>query len=156
MSSGIYKITIGKWFYYGQTNNFDRRKREHLSALQKQKHDNIILQNAYNKHNLFHFEECAYENNENLLTELEQLVIDEWFGKPYCANINPNADKPPSTKGKKLKRTNSGIKQTEEWIEKRMIAHRGSKRTEEARAKMSAAAKLRCERKRKEKENGLI
>lgn len=138
MSSGIYKITIGKWFYYGQTTSFNRRRREHIVRLKQGKHPNSILQNAYNKYKTFEFQECAYEKDSDLLTELEQLVIDEWFGKPNCANLNPEASVPPSTKGKKRGPL------TEETKAKMSAARKGKKRsplTEETKAKISAAKK---------------
>ena len=141
MKSGIYKITIGRWFYYGQTINFHRRKQDHLSALKRGKHDNHILQNAYNKHLTFTFQECAYEEDLLLLGELEQLVIDEAFGKPYCANLNPEAIVPPSNKGKK---------RSEEHSRNISLAKKGSipwnkgiPMSEEAKAKASATQKGR-------------
>ena len=140
MSSGIYKITIGKWFYYGQTINFDKRRKEHIRELKRGKHINHVLQHAYNKHQTFTFEECAYENDRNLLTELEQLVIDECFGKPNCANLNPKASVPPSIKGKKLPPF------TEEHRARLSAAKKDKKRgplTEEAKAKISSSQKGR-------------
>ena len=157
MSSGIYKITIGRWFYYGQTINFDRRRKEHIRNLKKGKHENVLLQRAFDKHKTFEFSECAYENNTDLLTELEQLVIDEWFGKPNCANLNPEAAVPPSTKGKKLgprseetiakiraaRKDQPGKPRSEETRAKMSASHKGISLTEEQKAKISAANKGR-------------
>ena len=167
MRAGIYKITIGRWFYYGQTNNFRRRKNEHLRHLKLGKHPNIILQRAFDKHQLFDFRECAYENNADLLTELEQLVIDEWFGKDYCANLNSQAAVPPSagftgkTHSKETKEKLS-VAATGKKLPERSEEHKAKLReararqviTEETKAKLSAASKLYWERKRQENVNG--
>jgi len=155
--SGIYKITIGPWFYYGQTNNFKRRRKEHLGDLRGSKHDNAILQKAWNKYQTFYFEECAYESDPELLTELEQLIIDEAFEKPNCANLNRNADKPPNPatygfQGKKhsdetkakMSASGRGLKKrplSEEHKAKLSAARLGKKRNEQTKAKISAANK---------------
>jgi group I intron endonuclease len=133
LSSGIYKITIDRWFYYGQTNNFSRRKSQHLSELKKAKHVNPILQNAYNKHKLFEFEICCEVEDPEKLTELEQLIIDEAIGKLYCANICNIAAVPPSTKGKKLG------PRSEETKAKISASHKGTTFSEEHKAKLREA-----------------
>lgn len=47
---GIYKITNTKngKVYIGQTNNIDKRKEQHFSALDKGKHENKSMQADYN------------------------------------------------------------------------------------------------------------
>ena len=49
--SGIYKITniITGYFYIGSTNNFNRRKLNHLHLPRNNKHHSIYLQN-YSSH----------------------------------------------------------------------------------------------------------
>jgi group I intron endonuclease len=158
MNSGIYKITIDRWYYYGQTNNFNRRKRHHLSALKTGKHKNPILQRAFDKYHKFIFEECAYEDNARLITELEQLVIDECFGKEYCANLNPNASVPPTTRGtrltsehkSKLSAANKGKHKSDEQKAKMSAAKKGVPKSEEHKAKISEARKRYWEHKRLE------
>jgi group I intron endonuclease len=132
MKSGIYKITIGRWFYWGSTKNFTKRKAEHLSCLRLGKHRNPILQNAYNKHLTFEFEECSYEQDLSLLSELEQLVIDQSITDAYCANINPVAHRPPSFIGRN---------HSEETKTKISSSQKGRTLTEEHKAKLSAAKK---------------
>lgn len=46
----IYLIQINGKSYVGQTTAFRSRKRDHLSALRRNKHHNIHLQRAFNKH----------------------------------------------------------------------------------------------------------
>jgi len=90
---------------------------EHLNALTKQKHINKLLQSIYNKHQTFEFDIMAYEDDLTKLASLEQTFLDAWFGEDECANLNPFADRP-----------------------KGMIGH---KHSEEAKKRMSAAAKTR-------------
>jgi group I intron endonuclease len=144
MKSGIYKITIGRWFYYGQTNNFTKRKNRHYNSLKKGTHHNILLQRAWDKHQTFCFEECAYEQDLVLLTELEQLVIDEWFGKEGCANLNPEANRPPDATGKKLKPRRKEHSDKISAAKKGSIPwNKGIPMSEEAKVKSSATQKGR-------------
>lgn len=101
MKSGIYKITIGRWYYYGSTNNFERRKNQHFKMLVENRHYNSKLQRAYNKYQVFNFEVSAYEQDTDKLVELEQLVLDECVGKDNCANLSPYANKCPGFPGKR-------------------------------------------------------
>lgn len=52
MNSGIYKIlnTVTLKMYIGSTENFSKRKYDHFLALNKNKHRNVKLQNAFNKY----------------------------------------------------------------------------------------------------------
>ena len=167
---GIYKITIGRWFYWGSTNNLHKRKAEHLSALKRSKHINNILQNAYNKHKSFEFEIIATLQKEELI-EWEQELIDVWFGSENCANLSPIAQVPPSWKGRKhseqskermrkpkseehkarISAVQLGQKRkplTEEHKAKVSASKKGKSKSEETKARMSAAQKLRYETKK--------
>jgi hypothetical protein len=130
-SSGIYRIRIGDWFYFGSTNNFERRKKEHFRTLNGDRHKNQILQRAYNKYKTLIFEECAYENEPDKLLELEQLVLDECFGKDHCANLNPNADRPISHKG---------LKRSQQTRDKISFARRNIKTSDETKLILTEAA----------------
>ena len=55
MNSGIYQIVINNKGYIGSTNNFSRRKNEHISLLKRNTHTNKKLQNSYNKYKKFNF-----------------------------------------------------------------------------------------------------
>lgn len=77
MNSGIYmlKSKLSGKMYIGESKNFTRRKSEHFRNLLKNKHENSMLQNYYNKYgNIFDFEiieECSVE----LLYEKEIYYI---------------------------------------------------------------------------------
>lgn len=78
--SGIYKIlclTNGK-FYIGSSVNMYQRKIVHFDKLRKNKHDNVLLQRAFNKYgeSVFIFEVVEYVLDKNILTKREQYYID--------------------------------------------------------------------------------
>ena len=163
MKSGIYKITVGSWFYWGSTKNFHRRKQEHIRELKQGKHKNSILQNAYNKHNSFEFEVIANVEEQELL-EWEQELIDVWFGSENCANISKKVDAPPSWEGRRLTEEHKtklsfaakgrqvipkGTKRPPrdpEWSAKIAAAKRGKKQTPETIEKRVAAWKATRQR----------
>jgi group I intron endonuclease len=66
--------------YYGSSMNVEKRLRQHQTDLQKQKHHNIQLQRAVDKHSLadfnFYLIEETQFNNKQLLLKLEQEYID--------------------------------------------------------------------------------
>jgi len=100
--------TNGK-FYIGSTTNFERRKYEHLRSL-----DNLPFQNALrNNPEAFEWEVWSDDSNEPIL---EQALLDTWFGKECCYNLNPCASRPPSWEGKehkpetKIKQSVSAVK----------------------------------------------
>lgn len=94
MKTGIYKIIfeIDK-FYIGSSKNVDRRLKIHMRKLKTNKHENIKLQNFYNKYGC---ENVSFEILElttiDTLIEREQHYIDTL--KPYfniakkCGNVN--------------------------------------------------------------------
>jgi group I intron endonuclease len=81
-----------------------RRFNEHLSLLQRGKHDNIHLQRAFNKYGseafvMFMMQPCAAPD----LDRIEQEWVDLfWDGCKTCYNIKAEASKPPNRKGAKL------------------------------------------------------
>jgi hypothetical protein len=128
----IYKIGIGKYYYFGQTVSPRRRMNDHLSSLKKGKHHNIKMQRVYNK--TFddpRFSVVLYCEKEEL-NYYEQTLIDKHYDDKFNMNLNPNAVVPPNMKGRK---------QSPEHIEKRMRAHRGAKRSKETCKNISEAKK---------------
>ena len=96
-TSGIYRIEIGKRFYYGSAVNLKGRKSTHLHGLQRGVHHNPRLLNAYRKHQTFKFEvveDCAVGE----LLEREQVYLDEFHGHPLCMNIASMAGSQLGTK----------------------------------------------------------
>lgn len=77
--------TNGK-FYIGSTTNFERRKAEHLSSKR-----NLPFQNALrNNPAAFEWEVWSDDSDEPIL---EQALLDMWFGKECCYNLNSRADR---------------------------------------------------------------
>lgn len=83
-------------FYIGSTTNFERRKIEHLTCT-----ENYPFQNALRKNpDAFEWEVWSDGSDEPIL---EQALLDMWFGKECCYNLNPSASRPPSWEGKRHK-----------------------------------------------------
>lgn len=83
-----YKATNTKngKFYIGSTTNFDRRKAEHLSSAR-----NLPFQNALrNDPEAFEWEVWSDDSDEPIL---EQALLDIWYGKECCYNLNSQADR---------------------------------------------------------------
>lgn len=97
---GIYRIicTGNLKFYIGSSNDIYRRfKKEHLK---NNKHPNNFVQHTFNKYGLelFQLEVIELCDSQELL-EREQYYLDLYFNDDLCMNINPQAKKPPGTKG---------------------------------------------------------
>ena len=77
--------TNGK-FYIGSTTNFNRRRREHLTSTK-----NLPFQNALRRNpESFEWEVWSDGCAEPVL---EQALLDMWFGKECCYNLNSQADR---------------------------------------------------------------
>ncbi len=112
LKSGVYRIDLGNgWFYVGSTCDFNRRERDHRNSLERGDHCNPAMQNVYNKHSQFLFTVLGRYPVDQIL-EREQVLLDQYCGRPKCANMAPTA-------GNRL----------------------GLKHSDEARARISAAAK---------------
>lgn len=167
--SAIYRIlnTANGKYYYGSSSNVYERFYRHKLHLNKKKHDNSYLQNAWSKYgsNAFVFEiveECPKTNLRNR----EQFYIDTMksTNRSVGYNIAPFANRPPMTEETKRKigQANKGkitwikgkhhSKQTKHKISEsnkknNYMKNRtgdlhhfyGKKHSEESKAKMSAA-----------------
>lgn len=106
MENVIYKISnnVNSKIYIGSSNNFKRRKTQHLHHLRKETHHSRILQNHVRKYgiNTLFFEIIDYCRDGSLI-EKEQFYIDTL--NPYF-NI------------RKIAESNKGLKRTKEQIEK--------------------------------------
>lgn len=136
MKSGIYKITnsITNKIYIGSAINCNDRWSKHKSALNKNKHGNRYLQNAWNKYwqCMFIFEVIQYVEKDKLL-ETEQQWLDKT--KCYERNIGYNLYK---VVGSPIGTIHS------DEIRKRMsLAHIGTKQSEETKKKRSVSLKGR-------------
>ena len=167
MNCGIYKITCipNKRFYIGQSLDCLKRFNSHICRLRKRTHENIILQNCYNKHGessliIELIELC----DSQFLNDKEQHWIDVYFSDPLNMNINPMAISPPNRKGKhlseetkkKISESNKGkkkpslsisllgntrgsnVKHTDEFKKKVSLIHSGKTLSEETKQRISA------------------
>lgn len=102
-------------FYIGSTTDFAKRKINHLSCKVKSHFHHALRKDP----DLFEWEIFEDDCDEPVL---EQSLLDQWFGKEQCYNLNPIAGRPPNHKGKK---------RTREQVENSASKRRGVKRTPE-------------------------
>lgn len=138
--SGIYQIynPINNKRYIGSSINVERRLKEHLRNLEKNRHCNDHLQSAYNKYKdvlQFQFlEEC--EPDECLI--FEQYYLD--YYKSYIREFGYNIDPEAKYAGKHLsEETKEKIRQkalckkiSKETIEKIRLKNLGKKRPKQS------------------------
>lgn len=140
IKSGIYKIinkTNGK-YYVGSAVNFKKRWREHRNKLNKNKHNNLYLQHAWNK--------CGSDNFEFLIVE----YVDNVYGRK-CDDLlkieQKYLDIAKSDKDSNIDshynicyfthQTTRGIKLSEEHKNKLSMSRKGKKHSIESRKNMS-------------------
>lgn len=122
MNSGIYKIVneVNGKFYWGSTDNFDRRFGEHKRALSKNEHFNRHLQFAWNKYGEDNFVfEVVEKCGEEMLFEIEQKHLDKWAESNCCYNIALSAKSP--MRGRTFTHTKSAKKKISEKMKGRDI-----------------------------------
>ena len=111
-NTGLYQISIGNYFYIGQSQDLKKREIKHLSMLKKGTHYNLKMQNIYNKYQDFHFQETLFCSIDEL-NDQEQRLLDMFWGADGCMNLAKDAEAP----------------------------QRGLKRSEETKSKISKAKK---------------
>ena len=116
----IYKINIGDHFYIGQSINFDKRMRYHKWQLEANRHPNGYMQNAFNKYKDFNTE-ILFTCTENYLDLVEQELINMYKEEKGFMNL--------------MLSVNASRGENHPWT--------GKKHTNEAKEKMSIAAKNR-------------
>jgi len=127
---GAYKITHNESgsFYFGCTNNFITRQRDHKYHLAKGSHSNETLQNLFNKDNNISIEHYPTTDRDEA-SALEELLIAEHKDNPQMVNKVFAGYTPPMA--------------NKEWVEKMRFKNTGRDVSNETRLKMSAASKLR-------------
>ena len=132
---GIYAIihTPTGRRYVGQSVRIEVRFREHRKSLRRGEHYNAKLQRAWNAHGETEFqftilEECIADN----LTEREQFYIDQeaYFNLSLCVEAPMRG---------KLHTTETRAKMSKAWETRDPHVNKGAVRTDECRAKISAA-----------------
>jgi group I intron endonuclease len=138
---GIYQIRnlITNDLYIGQSNHLHVRETSHFWELKRGTHHSIHLQNAFNKY-----------GKENFVFEI--LLICESFELTYYEQKLVNTLNPSYNICKECINSIKGIKLPEDTKLKIGNANRGRHLSEEARLKMSVAAKNRAPMSQKTKE----
>lgn len=90
---------INNKFYIGSSNNFNRRKKEHLNQLECNTHFNKYLQSSYNKYGKSNFIFVKLFNNINKL-EVEQVILNyaDINNNKNCYNLSDLASCPNNNK----------------------------------------------------------
>jgi len=136
MNSGLYQISIGDFFYFGQAQDLKRRKYDHLSKLKKGTHENPIMQNVYDKYQEFDFKEVLHCSVEEL-NQQEQRLLDAFWRTEGCMNICQYAE--ASFRGRKhSEETKKKMSEAQKGEKHHMY---GKQHSEEAKRKMSLATK---------------
>ena len=81
-------------FYIGSTRNFEKRKKSHLRSKESYPFQNALRKNP----DAFEWEVWSDDSDEPIL---EQALLDMWFGKECCYNLNQFADRGPDRTGQK-------------------------------------------------------
>ena len=120
--------SINGMFYVGSTVDFEKRKRSHLNS-----NEPYPFQRAFAKHPE-KFEWTLFEDDSEEPI-LEQALLDMWYGKGMCYNLNPYATRPPSWEGKthsretreKMSKSNNkkGKKESEQSRKNKSISNSG-------------------------------
>lgn len=129
MKCGIYiwKNLVTKVVLVGQTQNFLRRKSQHLYDLRNNKHHNIHFQRAWNKYGEENFEfEILLECSIDDLTFNEQKYKEEYEKTIGVYNLSDCVEHP-----------RRGIKSSLETRQKISQAHIGKKRSDKHRENIS-------------------
>lgn len=125
--SGIYVIQniVNNKIYIGSSVNMHKRRISHYNCLRRGVHNNVKLQNAFNKYGESNFTFSVIEciKDKSNLIEREQVWLD--FFKPEY-NICPSANKLIVSEETKLRLS---------------LSHIGNKHTEESKKKIGAASK---------------
>ena len=133
MARGIYKIinVVNNKFYVGSAENFTRRKRVHWWQLRRGTHSNKHLQAAWLKYGEDSFKFLIVEElpDDADILAAENVWLKEHYGKKYCYNLAMDATSP----------------QTGMYGEKNSMWGKTFSHTEEAKAKIAAAAAARVQ-----------
>ena len=100
--SVIYRIDIngGEYYYIGSTNEFKRRKKEHLRELEQGTHHNKRMQQLYNSGSKFKFSVIEEVWDTKQLLVREQVYLDKHIHDFNCINkaaIASGGSKNPAT-----------------------------------------------------------
>ena len=113
----IYKIenTVNGKVYIGQTNDPERRKKDHFGRLKRNKHENPYLQSAWNKYGEDNFNFEVIDGGENY-NQLEKYYIEKYKSNNsnYGYNVLSGGEEPPLHKGENHNKAKLTQKQVDE------------------------------------------
>ncbi len=125
-----YKATNTKngKFYIGSTVNFEERKKCHLRSKEEYPFQRALRRDP----DAFSWEVWSDDSDEPVL---EQALLDMWFGKEQCYNLNPIANRPPDNSkneisNEKRRKAKLGTKQPQKVKDKISEQLTGRKRPE--------------------------
>jgi len=134
--SGVYMIISPAGYYIGSSKDCNHRFAKHLAGLRNNKHDNLIMQNVFNKDPNDWELVILEEVNEHELLYIEQKYLDIHAGDVMCMNMANKAYHPPIwPKGKKRG------PMSEETKYKLSLSNMGQKRTKQTKENISKSKK---------------
>jgi len=129
--------------YIGSAIDYNRRKRNHLNLLNKNKHHSIKLQNSYNKYGKesFVFEIIEIINNKNSIIESEQMWLSSKLPElnmTLIAGLNSSMGMKRSIETKEKIRQSLIGKSTSEKTKEKLRQHNlGKRQSEKTKKKRS-------------------
>lgn len=153
--SGIYTITnqIDNKLYVGYATNFRKRKGDHFANLNSNKHKNIHLQRAYNKHGKDNFtceliEECEIKHLTSQENYWSNLLDSHNSKKGY--NIRPTGidtlvSHSQETRDK-ISKSKLGVKLSQEHCKNIGLSKTGITPSEETKAKLRFKTQESCKK----------
>lgn len=140
----IYRIQnqVSGTFYVGSTNNFKKRKWEHLRDLEMKRHVNLRLQRSWDKHgrDAFSFEILEEIEDVTQLVYIEETYLMRLTSDPLCCNFLQSAFSSPSLDPRIREKIGATLRKrftNTPWEHPRF----DKKHSEETKAKISAAKK---------------
>ena len=97
MISHLYMILCANGHcYFGSSKEVNKRLQKHKYSLRNNKHENSRLQSCWNKYgeDSFIFKILKEVPREEQYAK-EQVLLDLYYDKPWCMNLNPSAGGPP-------------------------------------------------------------
>ena len=135
---GVYRISIGPFFYFGSSKNLKKRISAHLCRLRSGKHNNRFMQRAYSKHQTFRWKLIKICPLDRIIP-FEQKFLTRFASHPSCLNSATVALSPfscPLTIAKTVAR-NKSMTWTDDMRRKISLANTGRKASLETRAAYS-------------------
>jgi predicted GIY-YIG superfamily endonuclease len=113
----VYRLKFSSGHYYlGSSNNVQHRFRKHKRSCLSSKPQNIFMSRCWQKHGEPTMEVLMNFDSEQEMLEYEQVLITKFIEEELNLNINPNADRPPSS---------IGLKRSSEHKTKISLANKG-------------------------------